>query len=149
MDVQKTISPIDGSVIVTRPLATRAQVAQTLERARTAQRAFRRMPLAERAALCTRMVDAFVAKGPEIAQEITLQMGRPSRHAPSEIRGFEERARTMIALAERGLAHLVLPEKPGFRRYIAREPLGVVFVVAPWNYPYLTAVNAIVPWIPP
>src|SRR4029079_14410743 len=29
--------------------------------------------------------------------------------------------------------------------YIAREPLGIVMVIAPWNYPYLTAINTIVP----
>ena len=33
----------------------------------------------------------------------------------------------------------------GFTRFIRREPLGVVLVVAPWNYPLLTAVNAVVP----
>jgi acyl-CoA reductase-like NAD-dependent aldehyde dehydrogenase len=93
------------------------------------------------------MVDAFVSRGEQIATEITLQMGRPARHAPGEIRGFEERARTMIALAERGLSPVSVGEKAGFRRYITREPLGVVLVIAPWNYPYLTAVNAIVPAI--
>jgi acyl-CoA reductase-like NAD-dependent aldehyde dehydrogenase len=35
--------------------------------------------------------------------------------------------------------------KPGFRRFIRREPLGVVFTVAAWNYPYLIAVNSVVP----
>ena len=39
-----------------------------------------------------------------------------------------------------------MPEaKEGFRRMIKREPLGLVLVIAPWNYPYLTAVNSIVP----
>ena len=32
-----------------------------------------------------------------------------------------------------------------FTRFIRHEPLGLVFVIAPWNYPYLTAVNSIVP----
>ncbi|HDO51355.1 MAG TPA: aldehyde dehydrogenase family protein, partial [Rhizobiales bacterium] len=35
--------------------------------------------------------------------------------------------------------------KPGFTRYIAREPLGIVFTIARWNYPFLTAVNSIIP----
>ena len=35
--------------------------------------------------------------------------------------------------------------KDGFRRYVKKDPLGVVMVIAPWNYPYLTAVNTIVP----
>ena len=51
----------------------------------------------------------------------------------------------MVAIAEEALAPHYPPEKPGFRRYIEREPLGLVLVIAPWNYPYLTAVNTIVP----
>jgi acyl-CoA reductase-like NAD-dependent aldehyde dehydrogenase len=72
-------------------------------------------------------------------------MGRPVRFG-GEFRGFEERVRYMVAIAEDSLKP-VLPSDPkaGFRRMIKRTPLGVVFVIAPWNYPYLTAVNTIVP----
>src|ERR687898_2653452 len=72
-------------------------------------------------------------------------MGRPIRYSPGEVRGFEERARHMIAAAPRALADLDAGPKQGFRRFIRREPVGVVLVIAPWNYPYLTAVNAVVP----
>jgi acyl-CoA reductase-like NAD-dependent aldehyde dehydrogenase len=72
-------------------------------------------------------------------------MGRPIRHAPSEVRGFEERARYMLEVAPRALAAVQPTEKAGFRRQIKRVPVGVVVVVAPWNYPYLTAVNAVLP----
>jgi acyl-CoA reductase-like NAD-dependent aldehyde dehydrogenase len=51
----------------------------------------------------------------------------------------------MCDIAEQALADIAVPEKPGFRRFIRREPLGVVFVVAPWNYPWLTSVNAVLP----
>jgi acyl-CoA reductase-like NAD-dependent aldehyde dehydrogenase len=72
-------------------------------------------------------------------------MGRPLRYTPGEVTGFEERARYMIEVAGAALADLPVGEKAGFTRFIRREPLGVVFVIAPWNYPYLTAVNAVVP----
>jgi len=91
------------------------------------------------------MVAAFEARGAAIAREITLQMGRPIAHSPGEIRGFAERARTMIDLAEAALAPIEPGPKAGFTRFIQREPLGVVLTVAPWNYPYLTAVNSVVP----
>jgi acyl-CoA reductase-like NAD-dependent aldehyde dehydrogenase len=141
----RTISPIDGSVCVERERADERRVAAALGAARGAQRAWRRRPLAERIAFVSRAVDAFVARGPEIAEELTWQMGRPLVHTPGEVRGFEERARHMCAIAEEALADLEPAPVPGFRRFIRREPLGVVFVVAPWNYPYLTAVNAVVP----
>ena len=142
---QTTITPIDGSVYVERALADGAAIEKALKAARKAQAEWRSVPVEERGRLLSHAVDAFVARGGEITEEITRQMGRPIAHAPGEIRGFEERARHMIAIAPEALADIQVGEKPGFTRFIRREPLGVVFVIAPWNYPYLTAVNAVVP----
>src|SRR5512134_3013930 len=104
--------------------------------ARAAAADWRRTPLAERTALLAKAVDAFVARRDELALEITWQMGRPLRDAPGEVRGFEERARHMLAIAAEALAPLEPGEKAGFRRFIRREPLGLVLTIAPWNYPY-------------
>ncbi|MCJ7773570.1 MAG: aldehyde dehydrogenase family protein, partial [Desulfobacterales bacterium] len=87
----------------------------------------------------------FVSKKDDIAQELTRQMGRPIRYTPLEVKGFEERARYMISIARASLADIMIEPKAGFTRYIRKEPLKVVFVIAPWNYPYLTAVNSIIP----
>jgi acyl-CoA reductase-like NAD-dependent aldehyde dehydrogenase len=144
-DTLQTISPVDGRVYVERPLETAAGIDRALNRARDAQSAWAALPLAGRCATLKKAIEAFVAKADEIATEITWQMGRPIRHAPSEVRGFEERARYMLEAAARALAPLDPGEKTGFRRQIKRVPLGVVVVVAPWNYPYLTAVNAVLP----
>lgn len=141
----KTVTPIDGSVFVERALASGAEIAAALAAARKAQAAWKRVPVKERQVLLGKAVDAFVAKGPEIAEEITRQIGRPLGQSPGEVRGFEERARYMISIAPDALADLDVGEKAGFSRFIRREPLGVVFVVAPWNFPFLTAVNAVVP----
>jgi acyl-CoA reductase-like NAD-dependent aldehyde dehydrogenase len=81
----------------------------------------------------------------DIVPELAWQMGRPVRYGAGELRGFAERARHMIAIAPQALAAIEPEPKAGFRRYIKREPLGTVLVVAPWNYPYLTAVNTIIP----
>src|SRR5262245_47233681 len=145
METQKTISPVDGRVYVERPHATDAQVAQTLALARKAQAQWRQVPLSERAAILTRFIDAFVARKDKIAEEITWQMGRPISQSPGEVRGFEERARYMISIANDVLGDVDVGEKAGFRRFIRREPVGVVLAIAPWNYPYLTAVNSVVP----
>jgi acyl-CoA reductase-like NAD-dependent aldehyde dehydrogenase len=146
-ETQKTISPVDGRVYVERPLAADAQIGHALERARAAQAKWKRVPLAERAQIVTRFVDAFVADKQQIAEEISWQMGRPIGQSPGEVRGFEERARHMVAIAPEALSELDAGPKEGFRRFIRREPLGVVLVLAPWNYPYLTSVNSVVPAI--
>jgi acyl-CoA reductase-like NAD-dependent aldehyde dehydrogenase len=139
------VSPVDGSVFAERALADDAQVARALDAAQLAQADWKRRPLAERAAFCTAAVDAMLAMRAEIVPELAWQMGRPVRYGAGELRGFEERARHMIAIADEALAPVEPPPKSGFRRRISREPLGTVLVIAPWNYPYLTAVNSIVP----
>jgi acyl-CoA reductase-like NAD-dependent aldehyde dehydrogenase len=143
--IQKTITPIDGSVYVERPLADSTAIAKALAKARAAQPAWSRVPLAERARICGRAVDAFLARKAAVAEEITWQMGRPLRYTPLEVDRLEERARHMIAIAAESLADVRVAPREGFTRFIRREPLGVVFTIAPWNYPYLTSVNSIVP----
>src|SRR6267142_3252408 len=141
----KTISPVDGRIYVERTLETPAGIDRALDAAQRAQRTWAALPLASRCEVLSQAVDAFVAKAGDIAAEITWQMGRPIRHSPGEIRGFEERARYMLNVAPEALAAVQPGDKAGFARQIKRVPLGVVAVVAPWNYPYLTAVNAVLP----
>ena len=140
-------SPVDGSVYATVALSSYAEVERAFARARAAQRGWRNTTLPERQAVCSRAVDAFVAKGDEIAVELSWQMGRPVSQSPGEVRGFAERARHMIEIAPAALADIDAGPKPGFKRFIRREPLGVVFTVAAWNYPYLIAVNSVIPAI--
>lgn len=144
----RTVSPIDGAVVVERPLATDAQVDGALERSAQAQRAWRNVPVAERAAICNRMVAWCVERADELGRELTLQMGRAIAHSPFELtRGFRERATYMSAIAAEALADIEVEKSATAHRFIRREPLGVVLVVAPWNYPWLTSVNAVVPAI--
>ncbi len=145
MNKLQCISPIDGSVYVERHLASNPEIQAALARAELAQKAWKNTPLAERVAIGRRAIAAFCAKEDQLAEELCWMMGRPIRYAAGEIRGFAERAGYMADIAESALADIQLPEKPGFTRFIRREPLGVVLVIAPWNYPYLTAVNAVMP----
>jgi len=144
-DTLKCISPVDGNTYVERPLASGAEIEAALARAAAAQALWRAEPVGRRQGMLNRAVDAFVARTDAIAEELSWQMGRPVSQTPGEVRGFEERARYMIEAAPRALAEVDAGPKEGFRRFIRREPLGVVAVVAPWNYPYLTSVNAVVP----
>jgi acyl-CoA reductase-like NAD-dependent aldehyde dehydrogenase len=139
------ISPVDGRVYAEREVADAAQVEQALAAAARAQASWQRRPLSERAAFCSAAVDAMLSMQADIVPELAWQMGRPVRYGAGELRGFAERARHMIAIAPQALAAVEPEPVAGFRRYIKRDPLGTVLVVAPWNYPYLTAVNTIIP----
>jgi acyl-CoA reductase-like NAD-dependent aldehyde dehydrogenase len=143
--VQRTISPVDGAVCVERELAADRAIEAALARAVAAQRAWRQVPVRERAAACRRMAEWCAGKAGDLGAELTRQMGRPIAQSPGEIRrGFHERASYLCGIAEEALADISAEPKAGFSRYIRREPLGVVLVVAPWNYPWLTSVNAVV-----
>ncbi len=144
----QTISPIDGSVYVERERAGEQAIEKALAGAALAQQEWRRTTISQRAAICRKVVDYFLAHADAIGEELSWQMGRPIRYTPFEItKGFQERALYMINIAEQALADIAAPALDGFERFIKREPLGTVLVLAPWNYPYLTSVNAIIPAI--
>jgi len=141
--MQRTISPVDGSIYVERELASGSALENALSRAVEAQQAWKKAPVAERVEVCRRMVAWCVARADELGAELAWQMGRPIAYAPNELRrGFQERAQYLCGIAEEALSPISVT--PG-TRFIRREPLGAVLVIAPWNYPWLTSVNAVVP----
>jgi acyl-CoA reductase-like NAD-dependent aldehyde dehydrogenase len=146
-DILRTISPVDGSVLVERPLQTAADVDAVLARAKAAQKSWRLVPMGEKQALMLKFMNALIAKADEIGVELTKQMGRPVRYTSGEVTGaMVERIKYMVDMAPKALADIIPPDvKDGFKRFIRREPVGVVAIIAPWNYPYLTSVNTIVP----
>ena len=140
----RIVSPIDGSIVAERPYATAAAVERALQAAREAQVAWAAVPIAERRRYCQAMLDAMLAMRGDLTVELARMMGRPVRYG-GEMGGFAERIRHMVAIAEEGLAPIEIEASDAFRRRIVREPLGLVLVVAPWNFPYMTAVNTVVP----
>ena len=142
MTLQRTFSPVDDRLFVERTLADEAAIDATLERAAEAAAGWRETPVQRRVEIIGRAIDHMAALRDELAAETTWQMGRPIAQTPGEIRGLEERARYMLAIAPGALADRRPELKAGFTRFIRHEPLGLVFVIAPWNYPYLTAVNS-------
>jgi len=141
------ISPVDGSTYVTIEESTPGQIARALDQAESATHLWRQSSIDDRVSVVEAFVEAIGARRDEIATSITMSMGRPARFAGGEVDGTIDRARYMASIAEACLADIVPPPVRGFSRYIRREPLGVVLVLSPWNYPYLTAVNAVVPAI--
>ncbi|MBI1761383.1 MAG: aldehyde dehydrogenase family protein [Acidobacteria bacterium] len=144
--IQQTISPIDGTLYVERPLASSAEIDAALTKAVSAQREWRHVPITERAAICRRMAAWCVEHADVLGEELTRQIGRPIVYAPFELRrGFNERIRYLCDIAEHELADIAIEPKENFQRFIRRAPLGTVLVLAPWNYPWLASVNAVVP----
>lgn len=138
------ISPIDGSIFVSRETLSYKDARAATVRAKVAQVSWAALPLSDRIALVRAGVAAVGAMNDEIVPEIAWQMGRPVRYG-GEFSGFNERASYMAEIAEASLAPIEVENSDYFRRVIKRVPHGVVLVVAPWNYPYMTAINTIAP----
>ncbi|WP_223477001.1 aldehyde dehydrogenase family protein [Oricola indica] len=144
MTVLKCISPIDGAIFAERPVVSLADAEAMLARGRAAQKEWAKRPLAERIAVVQAGVETLGAMGDEVVTELAHMMGRPVRYG-GEFGGVKERADYMAGIAESALAPIVTEDSPGFERRIEREPHGIVFVIAPWNYPYMTAINTVAP----
>jgi acyl-CoA reductase-like NAD-dependent aldehyde dehydrogenase len=140
----KCISPIDGSVFAERDTLSFDAALGLAQAARTAQTAWAARPLQDRINLVMAGVAAVGAMNDEIVPELAQMMGRPIRYG-GEFGGFNERASHMAEIAQTALADIAVGEDASFKRYIKRVPHGVVFVVAPWNYPYMTAINTVAP----
>lgn len=140
----KCISPVDGEVYAERPALQPDAAQAAVQRARAAQKSWAARPLSERIDLVLKGVATVGAMNDEIVPELAHQMGRPVRYG-GEFGGFEERATHMAKIAEDSLAAIEIEDSGDFKRYIAREPHGVVMVIAPWNYPYMTAINTVAP----
>lgn len=145
MTTFKIISPVDNLCYAERPYTTAKEITHILTAATAAQAAWAQVPLEARQEVCLRAVSALLARQSLIAEELSWQMGRPMRYTPDEIDGFAARARYMTGIAAAKLADIQIEASAHTTRLIRRTPLGVVLSIVPWNYPYLTAVNSIIP----
>jgi len=142
--VLRCISPVDNSVFAERPVLDRKAAHGAVTRARHAQKAWAARPLSERIELVQAGVARLGDMNEEVVPELARMMGRPVRYG-GEFGGVKERTLYMSEIAAKTLAPIVIEDSPAFERRIVWEPHGVVLVIAPWNYPYLTSINTIAP----
>ena len=141
----KTITPIDNSILVERKFASPQEIDSTLNTSKKIFVEWSTTALTQRKEILTKFVDIFLNNSAEIEEELCRQMGRPISQCNGEMKGFEERARYMIEKSEEALENIVSKKNNEFDNFISKDPLGTIFIVAPWNYPYNTSVNSIVP----
>jgi acyl-CoA reductase-like NAD-dependent aldehyde dehydrogenase len=142
--ILKVDNPFTGQVVFEAPLLRAEQIDGIMVRSHAAHREWKRSTIRERILLVERYIEAFDRERARYAKEITEEMGKPLVQADREISTMIDRARQMASIAEASLANEKLPPKDGFERWISREPVGAVVVMAAWNYPLLIAINPIV-----
>ena len=142
--MQKTITPIDNTVYVEREYHSK-KIEETIESSMKAQKDWSNLAVSERVKVLNNFVNDFLSRSEVIGEELSRQIGRPISQATGELNGFKERADYMLSIAEKKLTNIDVTKDNNFKSYIKRRALGIVFVIAPWNYPYLVAVNSIIP----
>ena len=145
MSIQKTITPIDNSVYLERPLSTQNEIDDVIENSKKSFQSWKSTSIDDRIKIINKFIDNLIALKPEVSKEICWQIGRPISQCGNELRGFEERSRHMVEIAKESLRDIPATKNDEFDNYIYKSLLGVIFVMAPWNYPIITATNTIVP----
>jgi len=141
----KTITPIDNTVYIERNYASSQEIENTLNISKKTLLDWQNTSINERKKILTKFVDLFLENKKEIEEELCRQMGRPIGQCGGEMNGFEERARYMIEKSEEALSNIISKKNDEFDNFITKDPLGTIFIIAPWNYPYNTSVNSVVP----
>ena len=145
MAIQRTITPIDNSIYIERPIASDNEINEILEQSHKSFSEWKNTSIDERKVILNKFIDNLISLKDDVSKEICWQIGRPISQCGNELRGFEERSRHMVEIANESLENISARKNDEFDNYIYKAPLGVIFVMAPWNYPIITATNTIVP----
>ena len=141
----QTITPIDNSIYVEREYASPQMIENTLEKSKNVYEKWKQFSLKDRKIIVSKFVENFLKNNKEIEEQLCRQMGRPISQCPGEMRGFKERALYMIEKSDEALQRIISKKDSEFDNFVSKDPLGTIFIIAPWNYPYNTSVNSIVP----
>ena len=144
MAIQRTITPIDNSIYIERPIASDNEINEILEQSHKSFSEWKNTSIDERKVILNKFIDNLISLKDDVSKEICWQIGRPISQCGNELRGFEERSRHMVEIANESLENISARKNDEFDNYIYKAPLGVIFVMAPWNYPIITATNTIV-----
>jgi len=122
-----------------------AAITAKLEKARAAQPAWARTPLADRQAVLGRFRALVAARIEPLARTLTQEVGKPIAQARRELTALLDRIEWFVAHVPDVLADEVVHREAGLEERIRREPLGVVANVSAWNYPWFVGASVFVP----
>ncbi|KAI6899428.1 ALDH-like protein, partial [Hortaea werneckii] len=140
-----TISPSTNKPIVERNGPTDAEFQQIPKTAHQAFLKYRQTSLADRKQIVAKALQNITARQDELAREITEQMGRPIGYPLKEVNTAVSRCEYLLKIADKAFEDTPGEPQEGFNRYVRKVPLGPVLILFPWNYPYLTLVNSLIP----
>ena len=131
----QSFNPATGKLVKSFDQLTDEQLEAKLAAAAQCYRSWKQKPYAERAAVITRAAEILRAKTDQFAAIMTLEMGKKIREARGEVAFSADILDYYAKNAERFLAPTTLHPTVG-EAHMESSPIGVVFCVEPWNFPY-------------
>ena len=128
-------NPSDGAVIGTVPKGGRAETRRAIEAATEAFPAFRDVALMERVGLLWKLHDVLMDNQADLAELLTVEMGKPLAEAMGEIAIGAQYVRWFAEEARRAKGEIVPAGVNGRRILVTKHAVGVVGMITPWNFP--------------
>jgi succinate-semialdehyde dehydrogenase/glutarate-semialdehyde dehydrogenase len=143
----KSINPYTQQILASFPLATEAQVEQTLVLSSSAQKKWKAVPVADRAAKILVLAKKIEQNHVELARLATLEMGKTFAEAKLEVLKCITACEYYAANTADILKPLETIHTDGRKVMTKHEPLGTVLGIFPWNFPYWQIIRSAIPVI--
>lgn len=145
VEVITTISPATEEPILSRNGISTEELEELPDIATAAFKSWRTTKLADRQIIIKKALKILSDKQDELANELTVQMGRPIAYTAKEVATAVKRAEYLLKISDDVLQDTPGEAEKGFKRFIRKVPVGPVLIIFAWNYPYLILVNALIP----
>lgn len=133
VEVITTISPTTGEPIITRNGISEEELVQLPETAFKAFQGWRTTKLEDRQIIVKKALKLLGDKQDELAEELTVQMGRPIAYTGKEVATAIKRSEYLIKISNDALKDTDGEEEKGFKRFIRKVPVGPVLIIFAWN----------------
>jgi alpha-ketoglutaric semialdehyde dehydrogenase len=135
----ESLNPATGELVGICAAATTEQVNDAVSNANAAYSRWRNIPIPERAAYLTKAAQLFETRKEELAQVMTMEMGKVLTESLGEIGVVSATAQYMAGEGRRLFGETVPASFPDRNVRMVREPLGVAACITPWNFPVALA----------
>lgn len=133
VEVINTISPTTNEPILTRNGASQQDLEQMPKTATDAFQSWKKTSLKERQDIVKKFLKILSQHESELAEELTVQMGRPINFGGKEIQTAIKRAEYLLKISDEALKDTDGEPEKGFKRFIRKVPVGPVLVLFAWN----------------
>lgn len=140
----RSVNPATEETLEEFDFATEAEAANTIQRAKLAFQIWRETDISERAKCLARVAEKFTAEKHNLAETITLEMGKPINESLAEVEKCVSALNYFAKNAETMLEDEMMRTESS-KSFTTFDPLGVVLAIMPWNFPYWQVIRCAAP----